>query len=178
MALWTIDTDHSCAAFAVRHMGLAHVRGQFNRVTGTIHFDPADKSGASLNVEIEVASVSTGVKKRDAHLLTDDFFDQVNHPFITFKSDKVVFLTGNRCRVSGALTIRAITQRIVFEGEYSGPSGNPYGDETSIGFCGETTIDREDFGIRWGSEPIEGGGLVAGKEVRLFIEAEADRAAE
>lgn len=175
MATWIIDPDHSCAAFAVRHFALAHVRGQFSQMKGRLQFDPADKAHASVEVEIEVANVSTGVKKRDEHLLSGDFFDQSHFPTITFKSAAVDFINNNRCRVTGNLTIRGISRPVTFEGEYAGPQTNPFGDELSVGFCGATTVNREDFGIMWGSEPMEGGGLVAGKEVEIFLEMEADR---
>jgi len=65
---------------------------------------------------------------------------------------------------------------VTFEGEYAGPRKNPYGDETTIGFSASTTLNREDFSIMWGSEPMEGGGLVAGKEVQIFLDVEADLA--
>ncbi len=174
MAKWLIDQDHSCAAFAIRHMALAHVRGQFAKMQGVIHFDPADRTHATVDVEIEVASVNTGIKKRDEHLLTGDFFDQNKYPTIRFKSNSVDFLDEKRCRVSGSLTIHGTTRPVVFEGEYAGPRKNPYGEETTIGFSGTTTVNREDFGIMWGSEPMEGGGLVAGKEVQIFLDVEAD----
>jgi polyisoprenoid-binding protein YceI len=176
MAKWMIDPDHSCAAFAIRHMALAHVRGQFSRMKGTIHFDPADRSRVSVDVEIDVASVNTGIKKRDEHLLTGDFFDQGKYPLIRFTSSSVDFLDQNRCRISGDLTIHGTTRRVTLEGEYAGPRKNPYGDETTVGFSGTTTVNREDFGIMWGSEPMEGGGLVAGKEVQIFLDVEADLA--
>jgi polyisoprenoid-binding protein YceI len=176
MAKWIIDSDHSCAAFAIRHMTLAHVRGQFNRMKGTIHFDPSDKSRTSVEVDIDVASVNTGIKKRDEHLLTNDFFDEAKYPTITFKSTKVEFLNSTRCRVSGNLTMHGTTRPVTFEGEYAGPRKNPYGDETTVGFSGSTTVNREDFSIMWGSEPMEGGGLVAGKEVQIFLDVEADLA--
>jgi polyisoprenoid-binding protein YceI len=176
MAKWIIDFDHSCAAFAIRHMTLAHVRGQFSKMKGTISFDPADRSRTSVDVEIDVASVNTGIKKRDEHLLTSDFFDQPQYPTITFKSTKVDFLDNNRCRVNGNLTIHGATRPVTFEGEYAGPRKNPYGDEMTVGFSGTATVNREDFGIMWGSEPMEGGGLVAGKEVQIFLDVEADLA--
>jgi len=176
MDKWIIDSDHSCAAFAIRHMTLAHVRGQFNRMRGAINFNPSDRSQTSVEVEIDVASVNTGIKKRDEHLLTDDFFDGVKYPTITFKSTKFEFLNSMRCRVSGNLTMHGTTLPVTFEGEYAGPRKNPYGDETSIGFSGSTTVNREDFSIMWGSEPMEGGGLVAGKEVHIFLDVEADLA--
>jgi polyisoprenoid-binding protein YceI len=176
MAKWLIDPDHSCAAFAIRHMALAHVRGQFATMKGVIHFDPSDKIHVSVDVEIDVASVNTGIKKRDEHLLTGDFFDQNKYPTIRFTSSNVNFLDQKRCRVSGNLTMHGTTRPVTFEGEYAGPRKNPYGDETTIGFSGTTTVNREDFGIMWGSEPMEGGGLVAGKKVQIFLDVEADLA--
>ena len=47
MAKWTIDQDHSCAAFAIRHMALAYVRGQFSNIKGTIKFDPVEQVASS-----------------------------------------------------------------------------------------------------------------------------------
>ncbi|HYA86477.1 MAG TPA: YceI family protein [Nitrospirota bacterium] len=176
MAKWIIDQDHSCAAFAIRHMALAHVRGQFSSMRGTIHFDPAERSRVSVDVEIDVGSVNTGIKKRDEHLLTGDFFDEGKYPTIGFTSSSVVFLGSNRCRISGSLTMHGVTKQVTFEGEYAGPRKNPYGDETTVGFSGTTTVNREDFGIMWGSELMEGGGLVAGREVQIFLDVEADLA--
>jgi polyisoprenoid-binding protein YceI len=176
MAIWTIDPNHSCAAFAIRHMALANVRGQFTRMKGAVHYDPADRSHVSVDVEIDVSSVMTGNKNRDAHLLTGDFFDQGLYPTIKFSSEAVEFLDGNRCRVNGKLTLHGTTRQVTFEGEYAGPRKTPYGGEMTLGFSGSTTIDREDFGIMWGSELMEGGGLVAGKEVQLFLDVEADLA--
>jgi polyisoprenoid-binding protein YceI len=95
---------------------------------------------------------------------------------IRFSSESVEFLAGNRCRVTGSLTIHGTTRPVTFEGEYARPRKTPYGGETTLGFSGSTTINREDFGIMWGSEPMEGGGLVAGKEVQLFLDVEADLA--
>jgi polyisoprenoid-binding protein YceI len=157
-------------------MALANVRGQFTKMQGSIHYDPADRSHVSLDVEIEVASVFTGNKNRDAHLLTGDFFDQGKYPSIKFSSESIEFLAGNRCRVNGNLTIHGTTRPVAFEGEYAGPRKTPYGGEMTLGFSGSTTINREDFGIMWGSEPMEGGGLVAGKEVQIFLDVEADLA--
>jgi polyisoprenoid-binding protein YceI len=176
MFTWIIDPDHSCAAFAIRHLALAHVRGQFSALKGAIRFDPAAKVDTSVEVEIEVASVNTGIRKRDQHLLTEDFFDQPRYPLITFKSTRVDFLDNSRCRLTGNLSIHGITRQVTFEGEYAGPRGNPFGEERSIGFSGSVVVNREDFGIMWGSEPLEGGGLVAGKEVQIFLDVEADMA--
>jgi polyisoprenoid-binding protein YceI len=157
-------------------MALAFVRGQFNIKKGMIIFDPADRSQASVEVELDVATVNTGIKKRDEHLLTADFFDQPNYSAITFTSRSVDFLDNRRCRVTGNLTMHGVTRQVSFEGEYAEPRKTPYGNELSMGFSGTATIIREDFGIMWGSELMEGGGLVVGREVQLFLEVEADLA--
>jgi polyisoprenoid-binding protein YceI len=142
-------------------------------MSGTIQFDPSDKSRATVNVEIAVESVNTGIRKRDEHLLSGDFFDQGKYPTIKFTSRSVEFTANNRCRVSGDLTLHGTTRPVVFEGEYAGPRKNPYGCEMSVGLSGATTVSREDFGIMW--ERADGrGGLVAGKEVQIFLDVEAD----
>ncbi len=46
------------------------VHGQLNKVSGLVHFDPADPASASVEVEIDVAGIYTGVDRgRDNHLL-------------------------------------------------------------------------------------------------------------
>ena len=175
MAKWTVDPDHSVAAFAVRHMMIAHVRGQFSRISGTIYFDPAQRNGASVDVTIDVASITTGIRKRDEHLLSGDFFDARQYPVITFKSSAVEFGDANRVRVAGDLTVHGITHAIAFEGEYFGPVRSPEGDETSIGFSATVVLRREDYGITW-NVPMEDGGVVVGSEVRISLDLEADLA--
>ncbi len=174
MPNWRIDGDHSCASFAIRHLGLAYVRGLF-AISGMIRFDPETPTQAAVAAEIEVSSVNTGIRKRDEHLLTSDFFDAVRYPLITFKSTGIDFIGPKQCRVTGVLSLHGVSRAITFEGDFTGPRGNPLGEEISIGFSGSTMLNREEFGILWGSEPLEGGGLVAGREVQLFLDVEADK---
>ncbi|HEX9021532.1 MAG TPA: YceI family protein [Nitrospirota bacterium] len=176
MAVWIIDSDHSCATFAVLHMMLAHVRGQFYAMKGSIHFDPAGKTGGSVEVEIDVASVTTGNKKRDAHLLSSDFFDQPRYPKITFKSRSIELLDEKRGRIIGDLTLHGVTRPVTFETGYAGPVKSLYGGETTMGFTATLQINREDFGMMWGSEEIEGGGLMASRDILITLDVEADLA--
>jgi polyisoprenoid-binding protein YceI len=176
MAKWIIDSDHSCAAFAIRHMMIAHVRGQFNRIKGTIQFDSAQKSNSSVEVEIDVSSVTTGIRKRDDHLLTADFFDRPKFPSITFKSKQVEFMDNNRAKITGDLTLHGVTRQVVFDAEYAGPVKSPFGGEVTMGFTASTKINREDYGMFWGSEEIEGGGFMTSKDVLLSLDVEADLA--
>lgn len=174
MAKWTIDAAHSVAAFSVKHMTVANVRGQFNNITGTIEFDQANPGSSSVTAEIEVAGITTGVRKRDDHLLSADFFDASKYPKITFKSTTVEGTGGNRARISGDLTIRGITRPVTMEAEYFGPVKSPenLGGETTVGFSASLMINRQDFDIRW-NVPLDGS-LMVGNEVRINLDIEAD----
>ncbi|MBZ0154965.1 MAG: YceI family protein [Alphaproteobacteria bacterium] len=177
MGTWNIDSDHSVAAFAVRHMMIAMVRGQFNKLSGSINFDPADVARSSVDVAIEVASITTGIPKRDEHLRSPDFFDAEKYPKITFRSTGVEIAGGNRVRVTGDLTLHGITRTITFAAEYFGPVKAPYGGEISMGFSAFITLNREGFGILW-NETLEAGGVMVGNEVQISLDVEADFAAD
>ncbi len=159
---------------------LTKVRGQFNKMKGVIKFDPPDIASLSVEVEIDAASIGTGVQKRDDHLRTVDFFDVDKHPKILFKSRKVTRGRGGECTITGDLTIRGITRPVTFTGEYSGPVDLPefLGGEKCIGFTGSLVVNREDFGMMWGSETMGEGGILLNKDVEIFIDVAADRAAD
>lgn len=174
MAKWKIDPDHSVAAFIVRHMMIADVRGQFNRISGTIHFYPDDLPRSSVEAIIDADGIYTGIMKRDEHLRSPDFLDVAKHPQIIFRSSKVESSEGSRLKVTGDLSLRGITKTVVLDAEFSGIEKSPDGD-TSIGFSATTVINREDYGLLW-NDILESGGVMVGKEVRIILDVEADLA--
>jgi len=48
MSTYQIDTAHSAAQFKVRHMMIANVKGEFDKVTGTVNFDPANPAASTV----------------------------------------------------------------------------------------------------------------------------------
>jgi polyisoprenoid-binding protein YceI len=174
MKICAIDSDHSVASFAIRHLMIANVRGMFHKVSGTICYDPEDISRSTVEAAIDVRSLSTGVTKRDEHILSDEMLDAARYPHMTFKSTKVAPRGGNRARVHGDLTIHGVTRPVVLDAEHFGPVRSPFGGEITIGITASTKIDREDFGILWGNDPLESGGFLAGKDVEITIDVEAD----
>jgi polyisoprenoid-binding protein YceI len=176
MSKWVIDPDHSVAAFAVRHMMVTDVHGQFNKISGTIYFDPADIPHSSLEASIDVSGIYTGIHKRDDHLRSPDFFNVEKYPLITFKSTITEITEKNRFKLTGDLTIRGITKQVVLDVSYSGPEKSPYG-EISMGFTALTRVNREDYGVMW-NMPLESGGVMVGKEVQIILNIEADLTAD
>ena len=176
MAKWVIDPDHSVAAFVIRHMMVANVRGQFNKLCGAIFLDPDDMAKSSVEVAIDVSGIYTGIRKRDDHLRSPDFFDAEKCPQITFKSDSVNSAGTKQLNVSGELTIHGISRPSSFNVEYCGPMKSPFG-EISMGFAASTAVNREDFGLLW-NMALDDGGFMIGKEVRIYLDIEADLSAE
>jgi len=160
------------ASFVVRHMMVTNVRGQFNRISGTIHFDPADMANSSVEVVIDTSGIYTGIQKRDDHLRSPDFLDAANHPQITFISTNVETTREKGFRVIGDLSIRGISHPATLDAEYNGPEKSPYG-ETSMGFAATTRTNRGDYGMTW-NVLLESGGVMVGKEVLISLDVEAD----
>jgi polyisoprenoid-binding protein YceI len=167
---WQLDTSHSRIGFAVKHMMVSTVRGEFKNYTGSLQLDETDFTRSTITGEIEVASIDTRDEGRDGHLKSADFFDVENHPKMTFKSKRIEAKGDNEYTVYGDLTIRGVTREIAIDAEYSGKQQNPWG-VTMTGFSGSTTINRKDFGLEW-NVALETGGILVGEKVKLELEVE------
>ena len=165
---FTIDPSHSRVGFSVRHAMVAKVRGSFNEYTGT---GTVDNGVASLNIEINVASIDTRSADRDAHLQSPDFFDAATFPKITFASTSIKDAGSEKVVVEGNLTIRDVTKAIAIEFEQSGTATDPYGN-ARFGFEGAAEINRKDFGLTWNAA-LETGGVVVSENVKLEFEISA-----
>jgi polyisoprenoid-binding protein YceI len=173
MKKWVIDPDHSVAAFFIKHLMIANVRGQFNKIVGTIQFDADNISMSSVEVSIDAAGIYTGIQKRDDHLKSADFFDTEKHPNILFKSKTVESSESNHFKITGELSIHGIKKSVILNASFLGPEKSPFGGETTLGFAATTTIHREDFELMW-NEVLESGGVLIGKEVQIMLDIEAD----
>jgi polyisoprenoid-binding protein YceI len=173
MARWILDPDHSVAAFSVIHMMIAHVRGQFNKISGTIYYDPLNVNASSVELIIDVASIYTGIRKRDDHLRSSDFFDVDKCPTMSFKSSRIESTNDNLVQVTGDLSIHDRTRRITVPALLSGPVNDPFGDGSSMGFTASIIINREDYDITW-NQPMADNGFMISSDVEIIIDLEAD----
>jgi len=173
---WTADPMHSIAEFAVKHLVVTTVKGRFRDLEATLHIDEGNPETSWVEAKIPVASVDTGVQFRDDDLRSDNFFDAAKYPYITFRSTRVQILGGERFRLTGALTIRAVTKEVVLDGEYEGQIDDPYGNKRA-GFTATTQISRSEFDIKR-NQLLEGGGAVVGDNVKITLHLEAIRQKE
>jgi len=171
-ATWEADPAHSTVGFAIRHMMISTVRGQFHTFTAKATGDPAAPAGATIEATIEAASIDTANEKRDAHLKTPDFLDVAKFPTITFKSKKVEAAGAGKAKVTGDLTLHGVTKEVVLDVE--GPTAtikDPMGN-TKAGAHLATRINRKDFGLVW-NKTMDGGGIMLGDDVDISIDIEA-----
>jgi polyisoprenoid-binding protein YceI len=168
---WSIDTVHTHVGFAVKHMMVSTVRGQFKSYRATVvQLDPKDFTKSHFEGEIDVASIDTSNADRDAHLRSNDFFDAPNHPTIAFKSTRFEKKDDGTFRVHGDITIRGVTKPLALDVEFHGTSKNMYG-KTVAGLSATGTINRKDFGVSFNAL-LETGGVAVSEKVKLEVEVE------
>ena len=165
---WDADPVHSYIGFTARHLMVSKVRGQFRSFETTFVTAP-DPLDSSVTVSIDMASVDTGNKDRDADLQSERFFDVEHHPTMTFRS-VAIHERGEDFTMEGELTVRGVTRPVSLDFEVNGFGPDPYGG-TRAGFSARGEINRTDFQVSFNA-PIPGGVMVSEK-IQLEIEVEA-----
>lgn len=170
---WKIDPAHTAVEFGVKHMMFTTVRGSFGAFDGEVSLDLENPSNSAVQVEIDSASITTGVTDRDEHLRSGDFFDVENFPRITFRSTRVSgpIVEGESFEVVGELTIRDVTRDVVLEATFGGTGTDPWGG-TRSGFGATTKVDRRDFGLTW-NQALETGGVLVGHDIAITLQVQA-----
>jgi polyisoprenoid-binding protein YceI len=170
--VWTIDASHTHVGFAVKHLSVSTVRGEFGKVSGTLDLNDADPTKSTISVTIETASIDTREPKRDDHLRSADFFDAAKYPQITFKSTGIT-KAGAGYKVAGTLTMRGVTKPVTLDVSTVSPEVATTWGHSVRGFSATAKINRKDFGVNWNSPIGKTGGLVVGEEVTITLDVEA-----
>lgn len=168
---WQVDGVHSAVNLTVRHMVITKVRGHFKTWSAKLALDTADLSRSSVEVDIEAASIETGVADRDTHLRSPDFLDAAAYPTLRYRSRRVEAVSKDRLRVVGDLTIRDVTREVVLDVEHGGQGKDPWGN-TRVGFTATSSLNRKDFGLTW-NQALETGGVLVADRVDIEIELQA-----
>ena len=158
--------------FAVRHMGIATVRGVFNRFSGALEIaeDPAASRAWGT---VEADSLDTNEDQRDAHLRSADFFDVENHPQIEFTSTRIQALVDGSLEVVGELTLHGVTRELALSARFLGTDTDPWGNER-IGLEASGELSRADYGMRF-NQALGSGNVLVGDRVKLTVAVSAVR---
>lgn len=168
---WTIDPVHSSVEFAVKHVGIATVKGRFNEFQGKLEVGP---DGAVASGTVEVQSVDTGEKQRDDHLRSPDFFEVDTYPQIAFRSTAITPTGEDELEIEGEITIHGVTRPITLAAEIEGTETDHQGQER-VGLSASAQLSRADFGMRFNAA-LGSGNLVVSDKVKIQVEVSAVRA--
>jgi len=171
---WSVDRGHSRVGFAVRHLGISTVRGEFREFEGTLEIGD-DLSTARAYGTVQVASVDTNEPGRDDDIRSSNFLDAAQFPEITFESTKIENLDGEELRIAGRLTIHGVTNDVVLHADVGGTDLDPFGNER-VGLEVTGVLARSDYGIKL-TQALGSGNLVVGEKITLTLDLSAVRQA-
>jgi polyisoprenoid-binding protein YceI len=166
---WTIDPVHSDVAFTVRHMMVSKVRGHFTRIEGELVL-ASDPLTSTVTATIDLRSIDTNNPQRDDDLRSANFLETQTHPTMTYRSTSIRH-SEDGFDVDGDLSLHGVTRQVPLALVVNGFTRDPYGG-TRAGCSATAEIDRKDFGIT-ANIPMDGGGVVIGDTIQIYIEIEA-----
>lgn len=145
-----VDKAHSEINF-VAESRLLSAHGFFGKWDADVKLDANNWSNSSVAISIDAASINTRVDMRDNHLRSADFFDVAKYPTITFKSTSVKQLSATKAEITGDLTVKGVTKKVVV------PASVVFYEKGAGRFRGALTINRKDFGVSYDAmvNPIE-----------------------
>jgi polyisoprenoid-binding protein YceI len=165
---YSIDPVHSRVGFAVRHLGIATVRGHFGSFEGS--FEIGDElDSAKVYGSVEAASVDTQEQQRDDHLRSADFFDVERFPRIEFESKEIRPLGEDSFEIVGDLTMHGVTREISLSAEILGTESDPWGNER-VGVEARGELNRKDYGMTF-NQMLGSGNVLVSDKVKLVLEA-------
>jgi polyisoprenoid-binding protein YceI len=165
---WNLDPSHSEVTFKVKHLMITNVSGSVEKFDVQCETEDDDFMTARVTFTADVNSIKTNSAQRNAHLMSDDFFNVEQFPQITFVAKKYEKVDNDSYEIYGDLTIRDVTKKIKFDVEFGGQVVDAYGN-TRAGFIVNGKINRKEFGLKW-DMVTEAGNIVASDEVKLHAE--------
>jgi len=143
---YVVEGSHTMPRFEYSHFGYSTQMSRFDKTSGTITIDRAEKTGA-LDITIDATSINTGYALFNQHIQDKDFLDTANFPTITFQSNELVFDGDKLSTVAGSLTIKGISQPVTLTLSSFLCMPHPMVKREACGATATTTVKRSDFNM-------------------------------
>jgi len=167
---WSVDPSHSNVEFSVKHLGIATVRGTFDRFEGTLEIGE-DLSSARAYGTVQAASVNTNDPQRDEHLRSADFFGVEANPELSFESTAIRPLDEETFEIEGDLTMNGVTNPITLKAEIQGTEIDPW-DNERVGLEVTGQLSRGDWGMTF-NQALGSGNVLVSDKVKLSLDISA-----
>ncbi len=126
--------------FVVKEMGVP-VSGKFKRFDAAIDIDATKMEKSSVNIRIDIGSLTTGSDEADSLAVGPDWLDKARAPYASFKSAAIRELGKGRYEVKGTLNIHGKERELLIQFN----STDQASGKTIV--TSEFVIKREDFNI-------------------------------
>jgi polyisoprenoid-binding protein YceI len=134
--------------FNIKNAGIT-VDGSFSDLEADIRFNPKDLDKSVIKASLGVASINTGIKKRE-------YFDVEKYPRIKMISKRLKHIEKNKYKGTFDLTIKGVTKQVEIPFTYTGKNNEGM-------FLTEFRLNRRDYGVGSNS-------LILSDEATVFIE--------
>jgi polyisoprenoid-binding protein YceI len=128
----TLDAEKATVSFTYVS---EKVSGSIKGIKATLIFDINNLAKSSISGTAEVKTLSTGIKKRDQHLCSADYFNAPKYPLMSYKSSSIEKIAEGY-KMTGALTIAGTENKVEFIFTY-----------TNSAFEGSGVIYMNDFKV-------------------------------
>lgn len=143
------DPEHTFVYWGVTHFGTSTVRGRFDRTSGAIRLDRQARTG-TVQVEIDIASISSGIELFDKKLRSEQFFDAETFPKANFIGTQFKYSAEKLTEVVGELTLRGKTNPLTLTAKNFNCYNSPLAKKEVCGGDFEASFSRGQFGINYG----------------------------
>jgi polyisoprenoid-binding protein YceI len=143
--VYTSDPNHTYVRFSYNHLGFSTQESRFNKVSATVTYDPAAKTG-SVEVQIDAKSVDTGSDLFNEHIQGVDYLDTAEFSTASFKSTAVKFDGDRPVSIQGNLTVKGVTKPISLT-VTSFKHGLNMMKKDAIGADATATLKRSEFNM-------------------------------
>jgi len=160
-----LNAAQSTAAFSIKHFVFGSVHGTMKVASVDMPVQPGSALPASVDAVIDVASVNTSDKDRDADLRSDEWFDVARFPTMHFTSTRVEPSKSPKAfRVIGTLTLHGISKELPLDVTVTGTPDHYH-------YVASTSFDRRDFGVDAPKKTMRGNLFVGtGVTVRIDLD--------
>jgi polyisoprenoid-binding protein YceI len=176
VGIYKIDPAHSFAYFGARHHVVGLVRGRFEKVNGTITVSP-DLGLCSVDVTIDVASISTQITRRDDDLRSPEYFDVNKFPTMTYRGQGIRKVSSDSWIMDGSLTMHGVTRIVPLTFNFNGafPPGDSK-EPVRVAFHATAGAKRAEYGMG-ARDNLDELGILTTPDVAIEIDVEADATA-
>lgn len=125
--------------FVIKNFGI-NTGGDLKGLKGDIVFEKDKLASSYVDVKLDVSSIDTDNKRRDAHLVSSDYFDAGKYPYIHIVGKPVAGAVADEYVLKAKLTIKDVTRQVDI----------PFtvvADGTGFLFKSTFEINRQDYNV-------------------------------